>query len=232
MLAVILAGGLGKRLRPLTETIPKPMVPVRGKPFLEYELLLLKSHGISDFILCVGYLEDRIEGYFGAGEKLGIRIQYSHDGPDLLGPAGALKRSEKLLDQEVFFVTYGDAYLRMDYRRAMECFLDSEKLGMMTVYENKNRYGKSDLVVEDGYVIRYDKKNLVEGMNWINFGVSILRKQALRFIPENKVCDEEEFYGKLIDQRELLAYPVAERFYEIGNPGSLREFEQFISKNA
>ena len=232
MLAVILAGGLGKRLRPLTETIPKPMVLVRGKPFLEYELLLLKSHGISDFILCVGYLEDRIEGYFGAGEKLGIRIQYSHDGPDLLGPAGALKRSEKLLDEEVFFVTYGDAYLRMDYRRAMECFLGSEKLGMMTVYENKNRYGKSDLVVEDGYVVRYDKKNLVEGMNWINFGVSILRKQALRFIPENKVCDEEEFYGKLIDQRELLAYPVAERFYEIGNPGSLREFEQFISKNA
>ena len=142
----------------MTESIPKPMIPVHGRPFLEHEILLLKSHGIRDFVLCIGYLGEQIENYFGDGKKLEVNIEYSHDGPDLLGPAGALKRAAPALNDS-FFVTYGDAYLRLDYQRVMEYFLHSEKLGLMVVYENKNKYGKSDLAVKDGYVIRYDKKS-------------------------------------------------------------------------
>jgi len=231
MQAAILAGGLGTRLRPLTETIPKPMISIHGKPFLEYELLLLRSHGITDFVLCVGYLEEKIEGYFRDGRELGINLRYSHDGPELLGPAGALRKAESYLE-DVFFVTYGDAYLRLDYQRVMKYFLSKERLGLMTVLENKNAYGKSDLVVQDGYVTKYDKKRNVEHMNWINFGVSILRKNALEVIPRAKECGEEEFYGKLIEKKELLAYPVTERFYEIGNANSLREFEKFIAASS
>ena len=229
MQAVILAGGLGTRLRPMTESIPKPMIPIQGRPFLEHEILLLKSRGIREFVLCIGYLGEQIEDYFGTGKKLEVNIEYSHDGPDLLGPAGALKRAAPVLNDS-FFVTYGDAYLRLDYQRIMDYFMRSEKLGLMVVYENKNKYGKSDLVVKDGYVTRYDKKSQgVEEMAWINFGVSALRKKALELIPAETACGEEEFYGKLIKQRELLAYSTAERFYEIGNPNSLREFEEFIS---
>ena len=119
------------------------MIPVLGRPFLEYEILLLKSHGINDLVLCVGYLGEQIEGYFGDGKKLGVNIQYSRDGSNLLGPAGALKRAGRILGDS-FFVTYGDAYLRVDYQRVMNSLLHSNKLGVMVVYENKNKYGKSD----------------------------------------------------------------------------------------
>ena len=131
-------GGLGTRLAPLTETVPKPMFPVGGKPFLEHELGLLRRSGVGDFVLCVGHLGEQVEAHLGDGSRLGVRIGYSHDGPRLLGPAGALKRAEPLLE-ESFFVTYGDAYLRADYRAIMDALLASGKPGAMAVYENHNR---------------------------------------------------------------------------------------------
>jgi N-acetyl-alpha-D-muramate 1-phosphate uridylyltransferase len=227
--AVILAGGLGTRLRPLTNTVPKAMVPVNGKPFLEYELNLLKTNGIFDIVLCVGYLGDIIHDYFGNGERLGIRISYSYDGEELLGVAGALKRAEHHL-RDIFFVTYGDAYLSADYNGAMKEFMGTRKLGMMLAYENHNAYGKSDLAIKDGFVTKYDKQNQTPDMVWINYGISILRKQALNSIPEDTKCDEEQFYGELIKHKELLANIVKERFYEIGTAPALKEFENFVTK--
>lgn len=99
----------------------------------------------------------------------------------------------------------------------------------MTVYENHNRYGKSDVVVRGGHVVRYDKEGQGRNMDWVNFGVSALKKRALALIPSGKECSEEEFYWELIRRNELLAFPVEERFYEIGSPEALREFERFIS---
>jgi N-acetyl-alpha-D-muramate 1-phosphate uridylyltransferase len=221
-------GGLGTRLSPLTMTVPKPMVQVGGKPFLEHEIGLLKRSGVGDFVLCVGHLGEQVEAHFGDGSGLGVRIRYSHDGPRLLGPAGALKRAEPLL-AESFFVTYGDAYLRADYRAIMNTLLGSDKLAVMAVYENHNKFGRSDVVVSGGRVVRYDKGGSGAGMEWVNFGVSAMRRSALALVPAGRECGEEEFYGELIRRGELLAFPVKERFYEIGTPDSLREFERFIS---
>jgi N-acetyl-alpha-D-muramate 1-phosphate uridylyltransferase len=218
---------LGTRLGSLTQKVPKPMVLVGGKPFLEHEVGLLKRSGITDFVLCVGYLGEKVEEHFGDGSKWGVRVRYSHDGPRLLGPAGALKRAEPLLE-EFFFVTYGDAYLRADYRSLMRVLVDSGRLGVMAVYQNHNRYGRSDVAVSGGRVVRYDKGG-GEGLDWVNFGVSALSKRALSLIPAGRECGEEEFYGQLIKRDELLAFPVAERFYEIGTPASLGEFERFVS---
>ncbi len=228
MQAAILAGGLGTRLGRLTQTIPKPMIPVNGRPFLEHEIGLLKRSGISDFVLCIGHLGEQVEDHFGNGSRWGVRVRYSYDGPKLMGPAGALKGAEPLL-KECFFVTYGDAYLRADYRNIMRALLDSGRLGLMTVYENHNRYGRSDVVVRGGHVVRYDKKSRGRGMDWVNFGVSAFRKRALALIPSERECKEEEFYGELIKRDELLAFTVEERFYEIGSPRALKEFERFIS---
>jgi NDP-sugar pyrophosphorylase family protein len=204
------------------------MVPVNGKPFLEHEIGLLKRSGISDFVLCVGHLGEKVEDYFGNGNKWGIRVRYSYDGPRLRGPAGALKGAEPLLEEH-FFATYGDAYLRADYRSIMRALLDSGRLGLMTVFENHNRYSRSDVVVSGGHVVRYDKEGLGENMDWVNFGVSALKKRALALVPSERECSEEEFYRELIRRNELLAFPVEERFYEIGSPEALREFELFIS---
>lgn len=205
------------------------MVQVCGKPFLEHELVHLRQSGISDFVLCIGHFGEVIEDYFKDGKRLGIGIRYSHDGEKLLGPAGALKHAEPLLE-ETFFVTYGDAYLRADYTRLMRTLLDSRKLGVMAVYENHDLYGKSDIAVKDGYVVRYDKAGRSKDLSWVNYGVTALKKHALSFIPPAKQCGEEEFYREMILRKELLAFQVGERFYEIGSPPALKEFEQFISR--
>ena len=214
---------------PLTGTVPKALIPVRGKPFVDYQLDLLKKSGIDDFVFCVGHLGENVQSHLGDGSTLGCSIRYSYDGPRLLGPAGALKHAEGLLENR-FFVTYGDAYLRAPYGALMDALVSSRRLGVMAVYRNQNRFGKSDIVVEGGEVVRYDKKNRVDGMDWINYGVTALMKEALVLIPEGDFCDEETFYGSMIERKELLAFEVRERFYEIGTPTSLSEFEAFVAK--
>ncbi|MDG6929058.1 MAG: nucleotidyltransferase family protein [Nitrososphaerota archaeon] len=228
MQAAILAGGLGTRLRPLTNRIPKAMAPVNGRPFLEYELELLASHGVDDIVLCVGYLGEGIRAHFGDGARFGVRIRYSSEGERLLGPVGALKMAERMLRQ-TFFVTYGDAYLRLDYRAMMDALLAQEELALMAVYRNEGRFGRSDVVVKDGFVDVYDKEKSAPGMGWINFGVTAMKKQALGAADAGRVCDEPTFYGKLIGARQLRAYEVNERFYEVGSEASLREFSGLIA---
>ena len=231
MQAAILAGGLGTRLRPITNKMPKAMVPVNGRPFLEYEIDLLRRNEVVDIVLCLGYLGGVIEEHFGDGSRLGVRIRYSHDGDEPLGPIGGLKAAEDLLDS-AFFVTYGDAYLRLDYRGLMSTLLRSGKLGAMAVYKNEGRYGKSDVAVQDGFVTAYDKKKTLPGMVWVNFGVTALRKSALAGLGAGRPCEEEPFYRDLLERRQLLAYQTSDRFYEIGSQRSLAEFVAFISKPA
>ena len=227
MQAVIFAGGFGTRLRPLTINIPKPMVPVLGKPFLEYELKLLASHGIKDYVLCVGYLGSAIAEYFGDGSRLGVKLVYSFDGEKPMGVAGALKRAEPLLE-DFFFATYGDAYLRANYQKVFSDFKSQDSLGSMLVFENHNSLGRSDVAVRDGLVTKYDKSNQTPDMVWINYGVTLLRKAALSYIPPDREVGEEEFYGELIKRKELLAKVVETRFFEIGTPASLKQFEEFL----
>jgi NDP-sugar pyrophosphorylase family protein len=230
MQAVILAGGLGTRLRPLTISVPKPMVTVHDRPFLEYKLALLAQNGITDAVVCAGYLGEQISQHFGSGRALGIQIQYSWDGEQLLGPIGALKNAESLLDDS-FFVLYGDAYLRLDYHALMDAMLISGCLGAMAVLHNFDEYGPSDLVVEDGIVKEYDKTHSSPGLEWVNFGVSALRRETLQLVEPHRFCDEETFYGQLIAHRQLTAFEVKDRFYEIGSPSGLEQFRQFITSS-
>lgn len=229
MQAAILCGGLGTRLGALTRETPKPMVQVAGRPFLEYEVDLLRRNGVDDIVLCIGYRGEQIRDYFRDGSSFGVRISYSYDGRDLVGPAGALRKASHLLD-EIFFVTYGDAYLRAEYTRAMNQLRRSSALGLMTVYRNEDRHGRSDLVVNGGRVVVYDKKATRPGMRWINYGVSVLRKEALELVPRTGFCGEEEFYGELIRRGELLALSVRRRFYEIGTRPALEEFSSFAER--
>ena len=227
MQAVILAGGLGTRLGSMTAKAPKAMMIVAGKPFIDYQVDLLRENGVDDLVVCVGYLGAQIERHLGDGKGRGVRVRYSRDGPKLLGPAGALKRAEGLLDDR-FFVTYGDAYLRAPYGELMDDLVESGAPAVMAVFRNEGRYGRSDVAVEGGLVVRYDKKLKTPEMRWINFGVSALRREALARVPVGREVGEEEFYGPLIKERGLRAFEVRERFYEIGTPESLAEFERLI----
>lgn len=227
MQAVVIAGGLGTRLRPLTLDVPKPMIPVNGKPFLEYKLDELKKGGVHEVILCVGYMADKIVRHFGDGSSWGIKIRYSHDGNKLLGVIGALKRAEEMLD-DAFIMTYGDNYLAVDYSKMIDRLISSGMLGVMAVYHNKGRYGKSDADVKDGLVVKYSKS--MQGLGWINYGALAFRKKALAFVPKDTFYGEEEFHSRLIEMKEMGAFVVRRRFYDIGSPYSLKEFEEYISK--
>jgi NDP-sugar pyrophosphorylase family protein len=206
------------------------MVRVAGRPFLEYELRLLKKNGIRDFVISIGYKAEVIEEYFSDGESLGISISYSDDGERKLGPAGAIKNAADLLERE-FMVIYGDTFLQMDFQRFEKEFRSSGKLGMMSVLENNNRFGKSDIAVSEGLVTEYDKKQQKKEMSWINYGASMLQKRALDYIPPSTEVGEEAFYQKLISKGELAAFVTFTRFYEIGSISALREFEMFTQDN-
>lgn len=228
MQAVILVGGLGARLKPLTEEIPKSMIQIQGKPFLEHQLNLLRQGGISDIVLCVGYLGEKIKEYFGDGKGFGVKIRYSEETEKLLGTAGALENARDLLD-DAFFVTFGDAYLILDYRGVIQYFKKFNKLGLMVVYKNFGRYDRSNVVVEEDLIKVYDKRRRAPDMVYIDFGVSVLRKKALDLVPKGKVIDLEKFCHELIKRKELLAFETQQRFYEVGSQKGLNEFERLVS---
>ena len=223
MQMVILCGGLATRLGSLTKNIPKSMIPIENKPFLEHQIENLKKYDIKDIVLCVGYLSEKIEEYFGDGSKFGVNIKYSYDGDKLLGPIGAVKSAEPLLD-DVFFIMYGDSYLSVDFQKAYSFFKGHDKLGLMVVYKNHDKYDKSNLIVKDNMVINYGRKNAV----YIDYGASILSKKALEDIPRNTTFSTGELFSNLIKNKELCAYEAKERFYHIGNPDALEELRSFI----
>lgn len=225
---VILAGGLGTRLRPLTGEVPKALIPIGGKPFLHHQIDLLKRRGIRDIVLCVGHLGDRVKDYFGDGRWLGVRIRYSEEEGHLLGTAGAIKNAEPLLRDE-FFLMYGDSYLMIDYRQTMRYFRRFDRLGLMVVWKNVDRFERSNVMVEGNLVTAYNKDQKSPDMVHINYGLSVLRKEALAFIPAGRPFSQEDFYQILIDQGELLTFEVEQRFYEIGSPKGLEEFGMLIA---
>ena len=228
MQVVILVGGLATRLGDLTRDEPKSMVKIWGKPFLEYQLEWLRRAGIKSIILCIGHMGEQIERFFGNGMKYGVNIRYSLE-DNLLGTAGALKKAEALFD-DVFFTMYGDTYLFLNFSHVMAFYESRNKLALMTVYKNYDRYDRSNTVIEDNLVKRYSKKEKTEDMVYIDYGVNIFRKEALKMVPEEQFYALEELVPRLIEQDELLAFEVKERFYEIGSPQGLKDFEKYIKE--
>lgn len=228
MQIAILAGGLATRLRPHTEKIPKSLVKIYGKPFLEYQIDLLRKQGIKDIVLCLGYLGEQIQEYFGDGKRFGVKIWYSYEREQLLNTAGALKNAENLLKDE-FFVMYGDSYLFLDFHTIASYFHQFKKLALMVVYKNYDRYDKSNIVIEGNLVKKYSKKVKTKDMVYIDYGASLLRKEVLDLVPKNTPYSLEELFSKLISRKEVLAFEVKKRFYEIGSKKGLVEFQKFIS---
>lgn len=228
MQAVILAGGKGTRLSPITDTIPKPMAMVNNRPFLEYMLLMLKRNSFKKILLCVGYLGEKIEAYFGDGNRLGIVIKYSYE-KELLGTAGALKLAENILEEE-FLVLYGDSYLDIDYRAFIAFFAKRKTIGSIVIYDNAmgNSDVKSNISVKTGFITRYDKNAEDPSLNYVEAGASIFKRELLALIPENRfVSLENEIFPVLIKNKELTGYKSKMRFYDIGTLDRLNYFKGF-----
>ncbi|RKX94239.1 MAG: D-glycero-D-manno-heptose 1-phosphate guanosyltransferase [Spirochaetes bacterium] len=215
MQVVILCGGLGTRLKPITNKIPKVMIRFWGKPFLEYVRRIFSAQGFHNFVLCVGYKGEEIEKYYGDN------MVYSYDGEKLLGTGGALKKAEPLLEDE-FILVNGDTYLNMDYHDLISKFRESGKLAMMVVYPKRKK--RNDVLVKDGLVLRYDKI-IRKNVNAVWVGVMMMKKAVLKLAPKKKAFSLEfEIFPKLIKKKELAAYIVKNKFYPIGRKEQIREF--------
>lgn len=228
MQVAILAGGLATRLEVLARDRPKSMVQILGKSFLEYQLDFLRGNGIRDIILCIGHLGEQIENYFGGGGRFGVSIKYSHE-DRLIGTAGALKNAENLLE-DVFFTLYGDSYLFLDFKAAMSFFESKDKLALMSVYKNYDKYDRSNTAVEGELVKKFSKSERTAGMVYIEYGANIFRKEILKMIPQGHYT-LERLFPRLIETGDLLAYEVRNRFYEIGSPQGLKELSEFAKSN-
>jgi|SRR5688572_13696639 len=223
----ILAGGLATRLRPITEKVPKVLVPVAGRPFLTHQLELLRQQGITRAVLCLGHLGEVVEREFGDGHAHGVKLEYSYDGPVLLGTGGALQRAlSKLGDR--FLVLYGDSYLPIDFHPVAEFFEQSGKLGLMTVFQNEGRYDTSNVVFGDGEIKVYDKNNKLPEMRHIDYGLSLFRASAFTDWPIDKPFDLADVMQRLVAQKQLAGYEVKQRFYEIGSHAGLAELEELL----
>jgi Nucleoside-diphosphate-sugar pyrophosphorylase involved in lipopolysaccharide biosynthesis/translation initiation factor 2B, gamma/epsilon subunits (eIF-2Bgamma/eIF-2Bepsilon) len=230
--AVILAGGLGTRMRPLTETIPKPMIAVAGKPFLQWQLKLLRDGGMANALLLVAYLGEQIEDYFGNGAKTGGCVEYSYERSPL-GTGGALKNAEAKL-RDWFVLVNGDTYLAIDYEKLMRDFVDADCKAMIVAYEKPAmvtaEVPASGLpgnlgVSSNGKVTAYRKRE-PEGLNHIDAGVIVLKKEVLANLSMERKCSlEEEIYPQLIERGEMRAWVTAEPFYDMGSPVGLVALE-------
>lgn len=224
----ILAGGLATRLRPVTQSVPKSLLEVNGEPFLVHQLRLLHSKGIRRVVLCVGHLGALIERAIGDGSALGLQVDYSFDGPALLGTAGAIRNALPKLG-EVFFVMYGDSYLPCDYAAIARTFESAGVQGMMTVFLNEGKWDSSNVEFEGGTILAYSKTNRTPRMRYIDYGLGVFRSEAFQGLPAGEACDLTELYTDLLQRKQLAAFEVHERFYEIGSPAGLRETAEFLA---
>jgi NDP-sugar pyrophosphorylase family protein len=232
MQVVILAGGLGTRLWPLTKQVPKPMVPVAGIPYLEHQLRILAKQGLKDIVILTAYLGEQIEEYFGDGRRLGLSILYSRE-PEPLGTGGALREAQHLLD-DLFIVLYGDSYLPMDYSAVGQMLAASDALGVLVVYHDvRGETGVRGNVAldENGLVSRYDKTAVDDpALRYIEAGVLALRRAAVALAPSSgKASLEQEVFPQLIERGSLLGLPTGQRFYDIGTTDRLKTIERLFA---
>ena len=218
----ILAGGLATRLWPITETIPKSLVEVAGRPFILRQLAYLRDQGVRRVVLCIGYLGEMIEEVVGTGELLGLEVTYSLDGPNLLGTGGALKKAAPLLGER-FFVLYGDSFLPVNFRSVQDVFECSDRDALMTVLHNEDCWDKSNVRFQDGQLLEYNKRDPRKGMAHIDYGLGVLSAGALRGYPDGQVLDLADVYRDLSMQGRLAGMEVYQRFYEIGSHDGLKD---------
>jgi NDP-sugar pyrophosphorylase family protein len=224
----LLAGGLAKRMRPLTEEIPKALLDVAGEPFIFHQLRLLAERGAGLVVVCAGYLGEMIRQAVGGGERFGLKVRFSFDWPNLLGTAGAIRQALPLLG-EAFFVQYGDSYLTCDYRKVQKSFRESARVGMMTVFRNLGQWDRSNVEYENGRILTYDKINQTARMHHIDYGLGLFHRQAFDSVPVDRPSDLAELYRDLLRRGELASFEMKERFYEIGSLAGLEELRQHLN---
>jgi NDP-sugar pyrophosphorylase family protein len=222
-------------MRPLTETLPKALLPIAGEPFVDHQLRWLAGHGVSEVVLSIGALGEMIEHHVGDGARLGLRVRYVDEGQELRGTAGALRLA---LDRgalaDEFLVTYGDSYLPVDFGEVGRAFHASRAPALMTVFLNDDRWDTSNVVFDAArrVVTLYDKRRKLlprEAYRHIDYGLSAFRRDTIAsHVPADQGWDLADVFHALSTEGGLAGFEVSERFYEIGSPEGLMDLERHL----
>ncbi len=230
MQAVILAGGLATRMRPHTLTTPKSMLPVAGRPFVDWQLEKLAACGYDDVVMCIAHLGEQIEAHVGDGARFGLRVRYSSEGPNLMGTAGAIRLALPLL-APTFLVTYGDSYLPFDYAaplRELDAHDDCD--GVMSVFKNEGKWDPSNVQTDGAWVLAYEKGTKDPAFDHIDYGAVAIRKPILAALPEGKAVGFDVVQREIAEKKRLRAHLAHDRFFEIGSPEGLATLERHLTK--
>jgi N-acetyl-alpha-D-muramate 1-phosphate uridylyltransferase len=229
---IVLAGGLATRLRPITEHIPKSLIEINGIPFVLHQLKLFKRQGIEWVHFCLGHLGERVEHVIESSIfSKEMRITYSYDGDKLLGTGGAIMKAIPQLPEQ-FFITYGDSYLEIDYKDVERYFRteSDEKSGLMTIYNNSGKFDTSNVFYEKDEIILYSKKVHLDEMNYIDYGLGILKKHHFSGYSTEKPFDLSEIYENLSINKSLKSFVSQTRFYEIGSWNGIQDISNHLKK--
>jgi NDP-sugar pyrophosphorylase family protein len=220
--ALVLCGGLGTRLRPVTGEQPKVLAEVAGRPFLHYTLTYLRSQGLRDIVLCTGYAAEAVAGYCQDGSRWGVRLRYSPE-PEALGTGGAIKHALPLLATERCFVLNGDSLAQADLGGLQRFHTEkSAQISMVLArVSDKTRYGAA-LLADDGAVTGFSEKGQA-GSGLINAGIYLLNREVLDTIPANcNVSLERDVFPRYAG-RGLYGLVAADSFIDIGTPESFAQ---------
>jgi MurNAc alpha-1-phosphate uridylyltransferase len=233
MQCVILAGGRGTRMEHFTSEIPKSLIPVCGKPFIDYQLGHMARTGVTDVVLCIGYKGDQIRDYVKEGEAWELPVRYVDEGQTLRGTAGALRLAlEKDVLDTNFLVTYGDSFLPIDFSSVWRYFEDREEPILMTVYKNSNRWGPSNVIFNGTKVTVYDKDAVNPkdpAMQFIDYGLFAMRKTLIETDIPSGPYNLADLFKQRSLWRDIAGMEVKTRFYEVGSPDGLKELTSYVA---
>jgi len=230
----VLAGGLATRMRPQTLTVPKSMLSVAGRPFVDWQLERLAESGFDDVVMCIAHLGEQIRAHVGDGARHGVRVAWAEEGPNLLGTAGALRAALSLLAGE-FLVTYGDSYLPFDYGeplRLLESHDDCD--GVMAIFKNDGKWDVSNVKSDGAWVLRYEKGAGASDPTFdhIDYGAIALRRSVIADLPPGEVLTLDAVQRSLAAASSLRACVARARFFEIGSPEGLAELDSYLRTRA
>lgn len=230
MQAVILAGGLATRMLPRTLTLPKSLLEIADRPFIDWQLEAIARSGYERVLLCIGHLGEKVEAHVGNGARYGLEVEYSPDGPRLLGTAGAIRRAVERLEP-TFLVTYGDSYLPFDYSLPLRD-LDShpDALGTMSVFLNEGRWDTSNTRISGDLVTSYAKAD--HAAPYIDYGATALRREVIAELAADTVVGLDSIQERLAKAGQMRAVVAEERFYEIGSEAGLLELDAVCRQKA
>ena len=228
--AVILAGGLGTRLRPLTLKTPKPMLPLGKKPILEHLIEWSKKNGVKSIVLCVSYRKEKIQDYFKDGKKFGVNIEYAVSNKPL-ATAGQLKTAEKFID-DTFVCLYGDSIFDFSLRNMIKQHNAKKSFATMSLYEYKTnlQYGVIN-TTKIGKVTSWEEKPEIKAN--INMGCYVMNPKILKYIPKNKSYGMDNLIKKAMNNGKLISGFITKKgFMDIGNNESYKHANEEFAKKS